>query len=921
MKLTTVSKKFAPLCVALSVSLALGGCGEKSMDEHLEAARGYTQQQDTEAAIIEYKNAIKADPKSGEARFELGRLYIATNQMEAAEKELNRALELGYSASEIIPLLSKAYQQTGAENALVDMEIRHEGMSESEAAEVAFYKLQALVQLDKQQEAQMLIEEVSQMQTDSVYQSLSLAYPDIMQKDYAAALEKTQAAAEKSPDNNDVLLQLAKLSALTGDLQAAINNYKAYVDANPNDLSKKFALVSLLIETRQVGEASPYVSKMLKQYPNNGLLNQYQGIIESAKENYEAALIHLEKAIQSGQAGPAARLIAGYAAYKLEDYSATSQHLSMIASNLPDNHPALRMLADSLLRQGDNEEATMILSRVDGENETDAALFSKAGFQLLREGNMVDAQKMIDKSSELSQEAEDLARLGVLQLSVNDVEGLVNLQSAAEQAPDNVATQKTLLAAYVNTGQSEKAREMANKWIENNPDDPAPYIYLAELALKEKNIDEATSMMNKASELGADNRQVQLAQAKLYIISEKYQDAEKLLESVLKQDATDTKALGLLYASVSQRGGDKAQIKTRIEETLSKNKDDEALRLALARLQFADQNYDDVLDTLATFKANKNAPKGYWQMEGQALLRSGAVKKAQDHYKKWVTLYPADKGAVLGKLLLDDAQNNHADALSTINSFLEKRPDTQVRVLKAYFLAVQKKPGEARKVLENVPEQVLEVPFVRGITARINLLEGNEEAAIEDAKAAYDDTANPKNTLLVVASLESAGKKEETFAFLQEHYQAHPDDIRATMLYAERLIGTDRQQAKEIYSQVLEKLPDNFVVLNNLAYLHMEDGELGKAQPLARRAVDLQPRSADAVDTFAQILLKRERYEPALKLYDKVDVEKIRNDMVYLNYVEVLVKNDKKQLAERRLSAREFSGEAQQRAQLLQSQL
>ena len=224
-------------------------------------------------------------------------------------------------------------------------------------------------------------------------------------------------------------------------------------------------------------------------------------------------------------------------------------------------------------------------------------------------------------------------------------------------------------------------------------------------------------------------------------------------------------------------------------------------------------------------------------------------------------------------------------------------------------------------VLESVPEQVLEVPFVRGITARINLLEGNEEAAIEDAKAAYNDTANPKNTLLVVASLESAGKKEETFAFLQEHYQAHPDDIRATMLYAERLIGTDRQQAKEIYSQVLEKLPDNFVVLNNLAYLHMEDGELGKAQPLARRAVDLQPRSADAVDTFARILLKRERYEPALKLYDKVDVEKIRNDMVYLNYVEVLVKNDKKQLAERRLSAREFSGEAQQRAQLLQSQL
>ena len=921
MKLTTVSKKFAPLCVALGVSLALSGCGEKSMEEHLEAARGYSQQQDTEAAIIEYKNAIRANPEAAAPRFELGRIYLITEQLEAAEKELNRALELGYSASEVVPLLSRAYQKTGAENALVEMDYQLEGMSQSDSAEVAFYKLEALVQLDKKDDAKALIDEIGGLQTDSVYQSLSLAYTDIINEDYAAALKKTEAAAEKAPDNNEVLIQLGKLYAMTGQTEKATEVYKKYVDANPNDLSKKFALVSLLIESRQIEEATPYVSSMLKQYPNNGLLNQYQGLIESAKENYEAALIHLEKAIQSGQAGPAARLMAGYAAYKLEDFDGASKHLSMIASNLPDNHPALRMLADSLLRQGENEEATTILSRVDGESETDAALFSKAGFQLLREGNMVDAQKMIDKSSKLSSEAEDLARLGVLQLSVNDVEGLVNLETAAEQAPDNVATRKTLLTAYVNTGQSEKARELANEWMQGTPEAPEPYIYLAELALKEKNIEEAVAMMKKAQSRAPESRQVALAQGKLSLIQENYPQAEKTANQLLKQDPTDVKALSLLYTAVKSQDGDTQAVQSQMEKTLAENKNNEGLRLALARLHFAGNDFDAALDTLAPFKADKNAPDAFWQLEGQALIRTGAIKKAQEHYQKWVDLYPTNKAAVLGKLLLDDAQGNNDKALATIDNFLEKRPDTQIKVLKAYFLALQKNADAARQVLDGLPDNVLKVPFVRGISARINLLEGNEEAAIEDAKVAYEDTPNPKNTLLLVASYESAGKKAQTYDFLASHYQQHPQDIRAAMLYAERLISKDREQAKTVYSKVLETLPDNFVVLNNLAYLHMEDEEFEKALPLARRAVELQPRSADAVDTLAQIMLKTDRIEPALKLYDQVDTDQIRSDTVYLNYVDVLIKNNKKQLAERRLNAREFSGEAQSRAQALKAEL
>ena len=87
MKLITASKKILmSMCLALAVSTALTGCGEKSTEEHLSAAQGYLQQNNVDAAIIEYKNAIKQDPKAGKPRFELGRLYLMTSNFEAAEK-------------------------------------------------------------------------------------------------------------------------------------------------------------------------------------------------------------------------------------------------------------------------------------------------------------------------------------------------------------------------------------------------------------------------------------------------------------------------------------------------------------------------------------------------------------------------------------------------------------------------------------------------------------------------------------------------------------------------------------------------------------------------------------------------------------------------------------------------------------------
>ena len=549
--------KRASVAAMLLSSLILTGCGEKSMEAHLEDARAYVQKQRVDAAIVEYKSAIQLKPDVAQPRFELGRLYLQSNNYVAAEKELNKALELGYAASEVIPLLSVAYQQSGAETALAGVDYRAEGMTVVESAEVGFYKLQALVQLEKFNDAEALLSDLMTLDTESVYKGLIDSYQYILDKDYQSALTATEALQEQAPQNKDVLLQLARLYLLAGQQEQALGVYEDYVSAFPNDLTSKFAFAALLIEQRELGKAEPIVDDLLTLNNTHPLLNTFKGIIESANGNYAQALDYLEVAIQNGRSDQIVRLVAGFSAYQIQDFEAAQRHLAMIASTLPDNHPGLRMLADSMLQLGENDEALEVLNRVEGQANADAALFSKASYQLLKEGNVIGAQQMAERSETASSSPEDLARLGVLQLSLNDIDGLVKIEEAVQQAPESTTTQNTLLRAYLATGQIDKAKVAATEWREQSPELALPMVYLANIAMEEEDYTSAEGYLAKAATLEGAQNEVVYARTKLLILQEKRDQAIAQIKQFIDGQPADVQAITLWYAlEASQQNGD-----------------------------------------------------------------------------------------------------------------------------------------------------------------------------------------------------------------------------------------------------------------------------------------------------------------------------------------------------------------------------
>ncbi len=899
--------KMRKTIIALSLGMLIS-CGQQTSEEHIQAAQEFIAQNDNASAIISLKTAVQLAPKSPEARFELGKVYLDEKQFESAEKELSRALEYGYDGAKVLPLLTRAYQRTGAYAAISEMEDKNVDLSNEDKAEIGYFKIVSLVRLNKPDDARAIIADLSQLQTDSVFKSLSQAYKDILDKDYPLALQSLSDIKVSHSDHPEVLKLLAQLHLSLGDPKAAAQEFDRYVSLYPDDLQTTFVLAKLWVDLGETAKAEPYLDQLLAVNAKNGLLNQLKAAARIADKDYGEAQKYAELGIQNGMNDPSLRLIAGYAAYQQKDFEAAQQHLSLVASSLPGNHPGLRLLAASQLQLGLNAEAGDVLERMEQVNEQDAQLFSKASYELLRQGNVKDAQELVEKSSSISTTAEDLTRLGLLKLSLNNLDGIVNLEEALEKSPELESAKKTLATAYITTKQYDKALELAQQWKAEDANDISAYLLAGEVFSKQQDLSSAKAEFEQVMRIDPEHKGAALGLINIAITEKEVVQAQSGLTDLLNRFPDYTPALATAYLFNKQQGKTQHGIEV-IKSALNKAPDNQELSMLYARVLLLEQQYEQALQEFVKFDQNESLPPAYWQGKGQALIRSGDLQGAQDHYDKWLSIAPNDKQAVVGKLLLLDNTGKFAEGVKLTEGFLAVRNDTQMQLLNTHFLLMNKDMDAGRKAYEAIPQELKSMPIVKGFLARLLIVDGDFEQAEPNAHAAYEGLPNGRNLVLWVFTLERLSKKEQALRAIQAHLKVSPNDGAALMMLAERQISSGDDEAIASYQTLLQKNPNNFVALNNLAYLYLQQNQLDKALEYAENAVKQRPDNAAAVDTYAQVLVAKGEYRKAVKQYDAVVNDKMRNEEIYLNYVEALFLDGSTLLGKRKLEQREMKTE------------
>lgn len=894
--------KFALAAIALSV---LSSCGKQTSDEYIQEAKQYTAENNPAAAIVALKNAVQVEPKSAQARFELGLLYIQQKQFENAEKEFNRALEYGFEPSRVLPLLTEAYQRTGAYSAISKLEHGQKGLTSVERAEIGYFKMIALVRLNKIEDARLLIEELGKIDTSSVFKELTQAYTLVLDKDYETAVTAVSQVREKAPQNAEVLKLLAQLKLTLKAPSEAAEIFKEYVRFHPEDKQTIFVLAKLLVDVGELEAADPYLDELLLLNEFNPLLNQLKSATYAHKGDYANALKLAEIAINGGIDAPSLRLVAGYAAYQIEEYSSANRHLTYIAGVLPDNHPGLKLLAASQLQLGLTSEVGGVLERLDQLTDEDAPLFSKASYELLRDGFEKEAKVLIEKSTDISRTAEDLTRLGLLQLSLNNLDGIINLEEAVSQSPELISAQTTLAKAYLATKQYDKALELASNWKTSSPDDAKPYLLAGDVYLRQQKFSEAKLEFEKASVLDSSSPSPKLAIVNLAVVQKDMQQASLLLDQLLIEFPNNIPALATNYLIGKQTNKQSSGIE-KIQSVFERDPSNIAARLLLARVQVVESNYQGAIDLLTEIKDQKDLPKMYWKILGQSFIKTNQLRPATLHYDAWLAKEPNDKDANVGKLLLLDNQNKFAEGGELVQRYLNNRDDVQMQLLHTHFLLMQADYPAAQKAYDELPDNVLELPLAKSFLARFQLNNKQPELALENALVAYNATPNNRNLILLVFTYDTLKQPNKTMALLEQHIEKQPKDLAAIMLLAEKQIGEDSSGAIATYEVALKQNPKNYIASNNLAYLYLQQDDLDNAKKYGQKAIELEPNNPAALDTLAQIYVAEKDYKEALNLYDRAITDAMQNEEIYLNYVEALLLSEDKFLAERKLSQREM---------------
>ncbi|MBF7071878.1 PEP-CTERM system TPR-repeat protein PrsT [Glaciecola sp. MH2013] len=889
------------VAASLALVFALSGCAKKTTEDHLEAAADFSQEGNYNAAVVELKNAIQLAPDMATARYELGKAYLLQNKFEAAEKELNKSLELGMSAVDVIPYLARAYQGSGANSALEVIDHELIGLTTVQKAEVGFFKAQSLIQLNKIDKATVLIDQLVDLDTDSAYRGLARVLKLILERENVEALTQAVALQKQAPLNKDVLNITARLYMLNEEPEKAADVYAKYVKAAPEDIETKFRLAAMLVQQNRTEEAEPHVDDLLQINDQHPLLNQLKGVIKAAAQDYEAAQRFSETAINNGRTDPTVRMVAGYSAYRLADYEASSMHLEAIASDLPDNHPALRVLAASQLQTGKSVEASNVLNRLDNLTAEDASLFSKTGYELLQSGNITKAKEVVGRADGISEEADDLTRLGMLKLELNNVEGILDLENAVEKSPDSVTARSTLATAYLAANELEKASELATEWKRESSDQPGGFLLAGEVAARQGDLAVAEREYMTAAALAPTDNKVKMSLVSLDILNDKPDEALNKLSDLLKNTPSYKPAISAYFSLMSKQ--DKAQEGMQPALEQAKNApQDYQLKTTIAKMYVVQGKDDEALSVLNEIPSDSRAPQAFWTTKGLMLFKNGSMNAAKVHYETWLDIAPNNPDAVFGNLLLLDSQNKYPEGLALLNKLTLVREAIQFDILKSYFLVMSGDVEGGKALLQSFNENVQLVPFVRGVKARISLLERRPADAIEDAKAAYEANPNTKNLVVLVQAYDQTNNAQASSSVLEKHTDANPNDLQALMLHAEKAISSDNAEAIKRYEAALELNENNFVVLNNLAYVLTQEGQLERAAPLAKRAFDLKPNNPPTVDTYAQILAKQGKLDEALKTYNRVMNQDVGSEEIFLNYIEVLLKNKNQTIAKRRIA-------------------
>jgi len=289
---------------------------------------------------------------------------------------------------------------------------------------------------------------------------------------------------------------------------------------------------------------------------------------------------------------------------------------------------------------------------------------------------------------------------------------------------------------------------------------------------------------------------------------------------------------------------------------------------------------------------------------GRAQQFSGELNQAMASFSKLVALQPLSPLPHMRLAEVHIASKDIKSARQSLRRALEIAPDQleAQRALIQMELAERKYP-EARKIALTVQQRRPKSAIGFVLEGDIANVQKDWVGAASAYRAALKRGSAPTFATKLHAVLVAAGKSSEADAFAATWIKENPKDAGMHLYLSELALARKNYSATEKhYLAALQIIPDNPVLLNNLAWV---SGQLGKdgALGFAEKANQLAPNQPALMDTLALLLADKNEHAKAIELQKKaVDIQP-KNPALRLNLAKVYLKSGDKARAKVELEA------------------
>lgn len=733
---------------------------------------------------------------------------------------------------------------------------------------LASYYLQA----NRPNDAQLLLEPVVQRfpTLGQARYLLGMAYLTSSQFDFAVA--QFEELARQAPGEHIVQLRLATAYSSVGKGKQAL----AALDRVGKDYDKfsgyhieRARALTLMGKTDEALQAARSAQRLA---PGSAQPYLLMGQIYTGRGDNKAAREMFARAAELSATDAGPHLALGRLAQSEKNPDVALREFDAALTANPKSIGAAHAKAALLVQQNRTKEAIQFTEGLVQREPNNPDFQTILGSLYGRERQWEKSSAAYRKAVELSPKAVE-PRLGLARVALSqgkDEEAITHLQAAVQQQPGNPLAVLLIAGLYDQLARYDQAIAVLEAAVKADPRQPTFGLGIAEMYLKKGRYDDAIA---KAGELLAANPD--LAGARLIrgqaLLAKG--DANAIKEFVEVARANPKSALAqylLARAYVQSRRVAEAQAAYRDAIRINPEFKEAKTELALLSGQKPDQGEQlkEIEQLRAAVKAN---PKDLAVRERLArrLLAIGQVKPAQEELKAVLEIAPAhpDANLLMGSIAAQEGRRD--DAANYARAVLRTNPShVDANVFMADYLLQGGRGEEAAKHLEaalQVNPNRSDVKFRLGV---IYVQQGRLPDALRLARELQkSEPKSPAGPLLTGTVANAQQKPQEAIDAFNSALKLKgdlADAYRGLGQAYQHLSQADR--AAEAYQRAVGLNGNDVASLNNLAWLLSEVRKKpDEALPLATKAEQLAPKSAEVLDTLGWIHYRRGAFPEAEK--------------------------------------------------------